>query len=413
DWDNGANASYSSDAYKKELQETVRKPGKAVRSVGDVDAEFAKGGKVIEADYYVPHLAHASMEPPVALATFEDGKVTAWAPTQNPQAVQDEVAKALGIKKQDVTCYVTLLGGGFGRKSKPDYVVEAAVLSKKVGKPVKVVWSREDDIKFDYYHAVAAMYLKASVDDKGMPTALLNRSVFPPITSTFVANATYGSGGEMAMGWTDAPFAIANMRAENGPAAAHVRIGWLRSVANIYHAFALHSFVDELAHAAKRDPVEYLLALIGPDRKVDIKSLPQGFQNYGGKYDDYPIDTARMKHTVSLAAEKAGWGKTKLGKGEGLGIAVHRSFLTYVATVVRVQVDEAGKIRIRQVDTAVDAGTLVSPDNVRNQFEGAAVFGTSLALFGEVTATNGAVDQSNFYDYKVCRMNQAPEVINV
>ncbi|HKP13362.1 MAG TPA: molybdopterin cofactor-binding domain-containing protein, partial [Blastocatellia bacterium] len=161
EWDDGANAAYNSADYKKQLQETARKPGKVARSSGNVDAAFAKGGKIVEADYYVPHLAHASMEPPVAVADVRDDKVTVWTATQNPQAVQSEISRALGVPKEKVTCNVTLLGGGFGRKSKPDYAVEAAVLSKKVGRPVKVVWRREDDIQFDYYHAVAAMYMKA------------------------------------------------------------------------------------------------------------------------------------------------------------------------------------------------------------------------------------------------------------
>lgn len=413
EWDNGPNASFSSDSYRKELQATARKTGHVARSVGDVDAEFAKGGKTIEADYYVPLLAHASMEPPVAVADYRDGKVITYAPTQSPQAVQDTVARAVGIKKEDVTCYVTLLGGGFGRKSKPDYIAEAAVLSKKIGKPVKVVWSREDDIKFDYYHTVAAMYMKATVGSDGLPTAWLQRSVFPPITSTFVAGAEYASDGEMEMGWSDTPFNIPNLKAENGPAPAHVRIGWLRSVANIYHAFAVQSFASELATLAGRDQLDYLLKLIGPDRVIDKKLLPEKFENYGGDYKDYPIDTARMRRVTELAAERAGWGKRKLGKGEGMGVAVHRSFLTYVATVVRVNVDNNGKMRIQQVDTAVDGGLLVNPDNVRQQFEGAAVFGTSIALHGEITATNGVIDQSNFFDYKMCRMNEAPREINV
>src|SRR5262249_49798109 len=157
--------------------------------------------------------------------------------TQNPQAVQDTLAAALGIPKEKVICNVTLLGGGFGRKSKPDYVAEAAILSRKLGKPVKVVWSREDDIHFDYFHSVAGMYMKAAVDGKGRPTAWLQRSVFPTIGSTFDDKAEYGSEFEMGMGWVDVPFDIPNHRAENGPAKNHVRIGWMRSVANIYHAF--------------------------------------------------------------------------------------------------------------------------------------------------------------------------------
>jgi isoquinoline 1-oxidoreductase beta subunit len=416
EWDTNSSphSGYNSAPFRKTLEATSRQPGKVVRNVGDVDAAFAKGGdariKIIEAEYYAPHLAHASMEPPVAVAEYRDGKVLAWAPTQNPQAVQETIASVLGIKKEDVTCHVTLLGGGFGRKSKPDQVAEAAVLSKQLGKPVKVVWSREDDIHFDFFHSVAAMYMKAAIGPDGKPTAWLQRTVYPPIGSTFDASATYADD-EMGLGWNNLPFDIPNQRAENGPADYHVRIGWLRSVANIYHAFAIHSFADELAHNADKDSVAYLLDLIGPPRIValDLK---------GDEAEDakqYPLDTARLRRVVEIAAEKSGWGKRsmKLGKGRGLGIAAHRSFLTYVATVVEVEVDSRGQVHIPGVWTALDAGTVVSPDNIRNQFEGAAVFGTSLALFGEITATNGVIDQSNFNNYQITRMNRAPRHVEV
>jgi isoquinoline 1-oxidoreductase beta subunit len=402
EWENSDNTAYTSAEFKKELQSSARQPGKEVRSTGSVDAEFAKGGKIVEAEYYAPHLAHASMEPPVAVADVRGDKVTVWAPTQNPQAVQEEVAKALKLKKEDVTCHVTLLGGGFGRKSKPDYTVEAAVLSKKTGKPVKVVWSREDDIKFDYYHTVAAMYMKASLDESGTPKAWLQRSAFPPINSTFALNQLYGDDGEMAMGWSQFPFDVPNFRAENCKAEAHIRIGWLRSVANIYHAFAVQSFANELAHEANRDPLDYLLALIGTQRMVDTGAAEKD------TVEKYPFDTARYRHVVELVADKAGWGKKPKAKGSGMGIAVHRSFLTYVATVVEVEVDDSGAVRIPHVHTALDAGIIANPEMVRQQFEGAAVFGTSIARTGEITATKGIVDQSNFNDYQVARMNDAP-----
>jgi isoquinoline 1-oxidoreductase beta subunit len=394
------------------LEATARKPGKVVREIGNVDAEFAKGGRIVEAEYYAPMLAHAAMEPPAALAAYKDGRVEVWAPTQSPQAAQEAIGAAVGVKKEDVTVHVTLLGGAFGRKSFPDYAVEAAVLSKKTGKPVKVVWSREDDIKCDAFHTVAAMYFKASLGSDGKPSAWLQRSVFPPITSTFDPAGQYADAGEIGLGFSDVPFALPNHRAENGPAVAHQRIGWLRSVANIYHAYGLHSFVGELANAAGKDPLEYVLMLLGPDRIIPKAELAKDYTNYDGDYEKYPIDTARFRRVVQMAAEKSGWGKQKMGNGFGMGLAVHRSFLTYVASVVQVQVKD-GKVAIRRVDTALDAGTVVNPSSVKNQFEGAAVMGTSIAFYGEITATNGVIHQSNYNDFQVARINVAPREMNV
>ena len=414
EWENGPNESYDSAAYQKELRETSHQPCKLVRNVGDADAAFAKSDKdkIYEADYYVPLLAHVSMEPLVALAEFKDGKATVWAPTQNPQAVQDIVAKELGIAKEDVICNVTLLGGGFGRKSKPDYVAEAAVLSKKTGKPVKVVWTREDDIKFDYYNAVASMYMKAALGTKGKPSAWLQRSVFPPISSTFDVNAVYGDPPHLAQGWLDIPYDLPNLRVENGPAKNHVRIGWLRSVANIYHGFAIQCFTDELAHAAGRDQVDYLLDLIGEPRKIDFTGVQ--YPNYGASLETYPWETGRLRNVTELVAEKSNWGKRKHGKaGSGIGIAAHRSFLTYVATVVEVEVDDLGVVHIPRVDMVLDAGVVVNRKATVAQFEGAAVFGTSIVRSGEITAANGAIKQSNFHDYPVTRMMQAPHQTNV
>ncbi|MBL8171885.1 MAG: xanthine dehydrogenase family protein molybdopterin-binding subunit [Acidobacteria bacterium] len=406
EWDGGENAGYDSANYKQALLETVRQPQKAARNIGNVDAEFAKGGKIHEAEYYVPHLSHAPMEPPAAVADFKDGKVVIHTATQNPQAVQETVAGALGIDKKDVECHVTLLGGGFGRKSKPDYVAEAALLSKQVGKPVKVTWTREDDIRFDYYHAVAAMYLKARVDDKGRPTAWLQRSAFPSIGAMFNPATNTGQGFELGMGWSNLPFDIPNHRAENGPAKAHVRIGWLRSVANIYHAFGVHSFADELAALANRDRVEYLLDLLGQPRKVDLGQR-------GPMAEKFPLDIGRLRRVVELAAEKSGWANKKPSKGRALGIAAHWSFLSYIAAVVEVEVDDKGKLRIPRVDIAADVGKVISPDRVRSQFEGASAFGAGIALLSEITAKNGAIAQSNFHDYQVPRIQESPLATHV
>jgi isoquinoline 1-oxidoreductase beta subunit len=412
-WNDGPNASFESGAFEKQLLQTVSQPARVVRNLGDVDAEFASGGKVLEATYSTPMLAHAAMEPPAAVADFRDGKVEVWTPTQNPQAAQETVAAALGIDKTDVTCHVTLLGGGFGRKSKPDFAAEAAVLSKRLGRPVKVIWTREDDIKSDFYHASAAVYHKAVVDGRGKPTAWLHRSAFQPIASTFDAAAKYPLGFELDLGLVDQPYDIANIRAENGPADANVRIGWFRAVTNNFHVFAAGSFVDELAHAAGRDPLEYLLDLLGPGKVLDLKSQGVEYSNYGAPYDKYPIDTRRLRRVLEIAGEKSQWASRTSGGGRGMGIAAHRSFNTYVASVVEVEIDNGGQLKVPRIEQVVDCGIAVNPDRVRSQMEGAAVMAVGLARTGEITAANGRILQSNFNDFRVARMNDAPVQVNV
>lgn len=409
-WSASEHSSYDSTAYKTEMTATARKPGRVVREIGNVDGEFGKGGKVVEAEYYTPLLAHAAMEPPAAVAEFKDGKVTTWANTQNPQAVQETVAAAMGIPKENVICHVTLLGGGFGRKSKPDYVAEAALLSKQVGKPVKIVWSREDDIRFDYFHSPASLYMKAALDSSGMPSAWLQRTVFPPIAMQGDPNEQYG-GFQLGMGWTDIPYVLPNLRVENGPAKAHTRIGWMRSVANIYHAFGVQSFTDELAAAASRDRIEYTLKLIGEPRIIDFSK--EGMKGQMRANAKFPFDTARLRNVIDLVAQKSGWANYKPGAGRALGFAAHRSFLSYVATVVEVEVGPKGEVRIPRVEIAVDPGQVINPERVRAQFEGAAAFGASLALVSELTAAGGRVRESNFNGYQVARINQAPFQTNV
>jgi isoquinoline 1-oxidoreductase beta subunit len=415
-WTDGANAEFDSDAYEQALVRSARAPGKSFRAVGDVDAAFEEAGDdaVLEADYYVPMLAHASMEPPCALANVEtdaSGTATAcevWAPTQNPQAAQGQLAQTLGLPPEKITVNVTLLGGGFGRKSKPDFIVEAAYLSRAVGQPVHVTWTREDDIRHDYYHAVAAVHMRAAVGDDGMPEAWLQRSAFPTIASTFAAGASEGQDFEMGLGFTDVPYAVDHLRVENGPAQAHVRIGWLRSVAHVYHAFGICCFPDELAHRAGRDPYAYLMDLLGPPRMLDLAGV--SYPNHGEPLERYPFDIGRLRHVTERAAKLSGWGR-RLPKGRGLGIACHRSFLSYCANVVEVAVDPDGFLSIPKAWVVIDAGTVVHPDRVRAQLEGAASFGASLALYGEITATGGRVDQSNFHDYPIARIDESPREV--
>jgi isoquinoline 1-oxidoreductase beta subunit len=412
-WNDGPHASYDSGPYREALLATARKPGKLVREEGNAAQALAGAARRVEAEYYVPHHAHATMEPPAATARVADGKCEIWSSVQSPYGAREDVAKALGVSAENVTINVTLLGGGFGRKSKCDFAIEAALLSREMGgAPVKVVWTREDDLHNGFYHAVAAGRIEAGLDAAGKPVAWLQRSVFPTILSTFAPDPKLAMPLELGMGLVDLPFAIPNVRMENGEAEAHTRIGWFRSVLNIPHAFAAQSFAAELAHAAGRDPKDYLLELIGAPRILDLSHLPQPYWNNGEDYRVYPIDTGRLSKVVELAAEKSGWGQA-LPARSGRGIAVHRSFVAYVAAVVQAEVDARGNLSVPRIDVAVDCGPVVNPERVRAQFEGAALMGYSLATRSAITYEKGRVQQNNFNDYEVTRIDEAPREVHV
>jgi len=410
-WDDGANAKYDSVAYRTELEEAARKPGLVVRKEGDVDAALKGAAKVIVGEYYLPHLAHASMEPPVAVANVKDGKAEIWAPVQSPGGTREDVAKTLGIPEDSVTVNVTLLGGGFGRKSKCDFAIEAALLSKELGVPIKVQWTREDDLHHDFLHTVSVERIEAGLDSNNKVVAWRHRSVAPSIGSTFAAGTTHEIGIELGMGLVDMPFEIANVQCENPEAAAHTRIGWFRSVSNIPRAFAVQSMVGELAQATGRDQKTMLLELIGSPRIVDLSSV-KDLWNYGEPYESYPIDTARLRKVVEVVADKGNWGRT-VPKGHGLGIAAHRSFVSYIATIVEVSVGDKGQLTVHQVDTAIDCGTYVNPERIQSQIEGAAIMGLSLAKYGEISFKDGKVQQNNFDGFPVIRMDEAPLITNV
>jgi isoquinoline 1-oxidoreductase beta subunit len=352
------------------------------------------------------------MEPPAAVARVAAGRCEVWAATQDPQGAQEEVATALGLEKPQVTIHVTFLGGGFGRKSKPDFVVEAALLAREMAAPVRVQWTRDDDTRHGYYHACSTQRLEAGLDAAGKVVAWRHRIASPDIGWTFDGKSDRMSEGSLAQGIFDLPLAVPNVRVERCAAEAHVRIGWLRSVANIHHAFAVSSFADELARLAKRDPLDYLKELLGADRTIDPRKEGAKYENMGAPLEKFPIDTARLRRVAERAAGMAGWGKPR-PKGRGVGIACHRSFNAYCATVVEVDVTKQGVLTIPRAVVVIDCGQVIHPDRVRAQLEGAAVFGTSLAVHGEITAKAGAVTQSNFNDYKIARISDAPRVIDV
>jgi len=411
-WDPGDNRGYDSSAYRDKLVRSLRSPGRIWRNKGDVDGTLGGSKRRIEATYYVPHLAHAPMEPPCAVAKVDGKRCEIWASTQNPQSAQKEVAAALRLDPNDVTVHVTFLGGGFGRKSKPDYVVEAAILARELQAPVRVQWTREDDVQHDYYHSVSAQELVAGIGEDGKVVAWRHRTAFPPIGSTF-SDATTAGIGEMQQGVLDVPLAIPNVRAESVDARAHTRIGWLRSVANIYHAFAIQSFIDEIAHALGEDPLAMRIHLLGPPRIVTTAELGvEKLPNYGQSLEEHPIDTARHRAVLERVAEMSSW-RDRKKNGRALGIAVHRSFLAYVAVVVSAVRRPDGRIHADEAWICADAGTIVNLERVRSQLEGAVIFGLSHALYGEVTMKNGAVEQSNFRDLRLMRIKEAPRAIHV
>jgi isoquinoline 1-oxidoreductase subunit beta len=413
DWSESPHGSYESGAYRDALLAAVRAPGQVVRRTGDVEPALKAAAKVVTAEYHVPLLAHASMEPPAAVARVDANGCEIWACTQNPQGARDEVAKALGIDKTKVTLHVTFLGGGFGRKSKPDFIVEAALVSREVKAPVRVQWTRTDDLRHDYFHACATQRLSAGLEDSGNVIAWHQRVASPSIGSTFDTKTVRLNEFELSLGLLDLPLAIPAVQMEACEAPAHVRIGWLRSVYNINHAFAVQSFIGELAHASGRDPRAMLLSVIGPARQLTAEEagVPK-IPNYGQPLDRVPIDVGRWRRVIERVTASANWDAARKN-GRALGLAAHHSFLTYVAVVVAASKDADGRPRIDEAWICADAGFVVNPDRVRSQLEGAVIFGITTAFHGAITAKDGAIVQSNFRDYPVARMVDAPRAIHV
>jgi isoquinoline 1-oxidoreductase beta subunit len=409
-WDDGPNASYDSVQYRKTLEEAAAKPGQVVRNNGDVDKALAGAAKRLSAEYYVPHLAQAPMEPPSATARVTADACEVWVSVQNSEAIRTDLSKRFNVPIDKVTVNNLLLGGGFGRKSKPDFASEAAICSHAMGgRPVKLTFTREDDLQHSFFHTVSVERVEAGVDANGKPVAWLHRTVAPTIAALFVPGANHEMPLELAMGAVDNPFDIPNFRVENPEAAAHTRVGWFRSVSNIPHAFAIQSFAAELAASLGKDPKDYLLELIGPPRLIDAAAMSDAWL-YGEDPKRYPFDTGRLRAVVEKAASEAGWGR-QLPKGHGLGIAAHRSFVSYTAVVTEVAVGPKGEITIPRVDIAFDCGAVVSPDRVRSQLEGACVQGVSLAMLGEISFKNGRTQQTNFDGYELTRIDGAPTEI--
>ncbi|MDO6719912.1 molybdopterin-dependent oxidoreductase [Psychrosphaera sp. 1_MG-2023] len=414
EWQLSEHKSHDSESYLKELVEKVQQPGEAARKKGDVYGHNYDPKNTIEAVYTMPYQHHQPMETPAATAWVQgsgaDKKCVIWAGVQNPQWAQGLVATELGFtgdKAADrIEFNITLMGGAFGRKSKADFVLEAVELSNKVKKPVKVVWTREDDIKHGFYHSVSANYMKAELTDKQTADYWIQRVAYPPIGWTFNDKTNRPNHSDLSVGFGDTPFDLQNLSLETQTAEGHVRIGWLRAVACLNNGFALGSFVDELAVKSNISAQKMWMNLLGSDRHVDPKQDGFKYTNYGMGYDTHPLDTKRLKACLNYVCDKANTSE-KLPEGQGWGVAVFRSFGTYVSAATKVSV-ENNTLKVLEMHTAIDCGVAVTPDRVKAQMEGAMVFGLTIGLMGGISVKGGVVVESNFHDSLMTRIHQAP-----
>ena len=397
-WDEGPNANESSDSLRHDCVENASKPGKVVRNDGDADAALASSSKKIEAVYEFPFAPHATMEPMNCTVHIRPDGAEAWVPTQGPQWAQSVIAGVSKLPPEKVVVHTTLMGGGFGRRYQADFVMEAAQVAKAVGKPVMVLWTREDDMQHDFYRPASYHRMWGALDAQGNLAAWKHFQSSTSIAAMWRQNGTeQAENGEFGTA-AFIPYKSANYRVEYTLAKSGVPRAWWRSVEHSTSGFVVESFVDELAAAAGVDPLEFRLRLMGDDRKIEDFTNPK---------EGKPLDTARLKGVLKLAAEKAGWSKP-LPKGLGRGIAGYFSFDSYAAVVAEANIMD-GKVRVHRLVYAVDCGRPVNPDGVRAQVESAAIYGLSAALHDAITIKGGRVEQSNFGDYEMPRMAETPK----
>lgn len=401
-FEGGANATYNTTDYEQSLWNSIEQGGEVAYERGAIDDALAGSARRITADYFVPHQHHAPMEPPAATAEWDGDKLSIWTCCQDPQAVQNTVGPYVGVEPADIYVEATLLGGAFGRKSKPDFAVEAAVLAKHAGKPVKMIWTREDDVRHGYYHAISAQRIEVGLDDEGRVLAWDHRAAYPSLMETATGQTTDAAVSFEVGPVMQQPFDIPHLRVRSGEAKAHVRVGWMRSVTSIQHSFAMGSMVDEIAEATGRRPDEVWYDLFG-------SVLSGGEINDSARREPRPLVGERLEAVFRKVVEMSDYGRD-LPPRTGIGLAAFTSFGSFNAAALEVTVDENGGVKVPRAWMAIDCGLAVSPDRVTAQMEGAVIFGLSIALHGEITTRRGAVVQDNFDNYRVCRIREAPEV---
>jgi len=386
EWDEGPLATLDSDEQRQQYAKMAQEPGLAAVNRGDVDAALATADKVIDAVYEFPYLAHATMETLNCTADVRPDSCEIWVGTQLQTIDRDAAAEITGLPKEKVTLHTTYLGGGFGRRAvgSSHFVREAVQISKAIKTPVKVIWTREDDIHGGYYRPCSYNLLSAGLDKEGMPVAMKHRIVCQSIVkgTPFEGLIKNGIDETSVEGAYDSPYDVPNMLVDYYMAPTGVPVLWWRSVGHSFTAFVKESFIDELAHLAGQDPYQYRRQLL--------------------------VNHPRQQALLDLVAEKGGWGKPQAGRHQG--IAIHESFGSLVAQVAEVSVNDSGKIKVHKVVCAIDCGRTVNPDTIGAQMESGIVFGLSAAFYGAITLKNGRAQQSNFDDYEVLRIDEMPEI---
>jgi len=402
-WKEGSRASLNSVAFAQRAEEMSKQaPQWNIRDDGDVDTAFKGAAKVVNAAYSYPFIAHAPLEPQTCTASFKDGKCEIWSDSQIPGSGVRMAAQTLGIPEADVTLHMTRGGGGFGRRLTNDYMVEAAYISKEAGVPVKLLWAREDDMAHDYYRPGGFQYLKGGIDASGNLVAWHNHFV------SYGADKRFVSAG--AMGPTEFPQRfVPNYKLDASVQELGIRTGSLRAPSSNAFAFVIQSFIDELAHSAGKDPVEFRMAMLNtPPPPAAVPAGGRGGRGAPG------LNAERMKGVLALVADKSGWGKRSLPKGTAMGVAFHFSHMGYFAHVAEVKVSPGNKIKINKVWVAADVGhQIVNPSGAENIIQGAVIDGLSEMMGQEITVDKGQVVQTNYHQHTMVRMSQAPPVIEI
>ncbi|HVU22661.1 MAG TPA: xanthine dehydrogenase family protein molybdopterin-binding subunit [Opitutus sp.] len=396
-WDEGKTADENSDDYAARAEEATKQPGATqLRNDGDAAAALASAAKVVEATYSYPFISHANLEPQNCTAWFKDGGFEVWAPTQNPGSGLDLISRTLGVPHEKILIHVTRMGGGFGRRLSSDFIVEAAAIAQRVAAPVKLQWTREDDLRHDHFRPGGFHFLKGGVDTAGQLVAWHNHFITFGNSKDRAGSGGWLGGDEFPGRW------VPNFHGETTVLETGVPMGPWRAPGSNVFAFVIQGFIDELAHAAGRDPVEFRLGLLG-DRDLMPGTGPHG----------QPYNVARMRDVLKLAAAKGDWGK-KLPRGQGQGVAFHFSHRGYFAQVADVTVSKDGTLKVDRVVCACDVGAqIVNPSGAENQVEGSIVDGLGTAMFQDITLDRGRVVQGNFNEYPMIRMPDTPPKIEV